>query len=426
MMESTDSLRSQLLEAGIARLDFAFCYYTDTTHLDNLHAFNSAGLEVELDDALRWALHGRDDGIRNYDWFETHGITDEAYGVYSWLITSDSVVRAGEYQLTNPFEIDGSDALYYRTSDSETLITAQTWTSAQPFDDLERIPDNSDVFLRRALAGNPSAPTHTIARLAGDADERTRTLARQHRFLNQRTVNAIDEDQKMALTPNLEPELLEILVESQWSLVRQAVALHPRLSQTSLERLINDPIPQVGVAVAGNQGAPDHLVTRALKRLESLSGNIREDIASDKATPIQALEVLSRDWLLPIRRAVMRNGATPLHVLQSFALECDSAMRAELLQDYGVYLEILDALIGDPDENIRSKAEAKLRAFPQRQRTDSGTDDAEPAGLSKREAWAHQKRIWAQSKLAWQRHNVAYDERTPDDILELFVNDPHG
>jgi hypothetical protein len=410
-----DVLRTRLLEAGITRLDFAYCYYEDTTHVDDLRAFNAEGQEVTMDDALRHAVVSQDGGVSSYSWSSQHG--HGGYGVYSWFVVPDTLVDAGAYQLTFPYEPDGSDVIYYSSPDRQAFVQAAIWTSAESSETIETLPDDPDVFSRRVLAQNPNTPTHLLARLAGDVDAQTRKDAQVHRFLPQRSVKSIENDLGMAFTTQIEPELLEILAQSQWSMVRQAVAKHPLLPQSSLERLAIDPIPQVRIFVLGNPNITEELRSKLLTDLKALPGHLRESIASDEQAPVMALEVRSTDWLMPVHVAVIHNRMTPSSFLFRFAMSSERELRNELLNWHGDKVEVVQALIDDPDDRIRNRVIAALAELPTSRAFDSIglVPDEMPSDFK---SMAHSPHAWVRLKAVWRATQI--------EQLQQFLDDPHG
>jgi hypothetical protein len=174
---------------------------------------------------------------------------------------------------------------------------------------LETLSEHATPDVRRAVALNPAAPTHVLARLAEDIDPGVR-----------------------------------------WCAGRNA-----SLPRELVEQLARDPHVEARVSVAGNPGLPEHL--RDLLWRDN-DGEVRAVVL--RHMPSSALPEAARDPDPRVRVALTIREDLPLEVIEQLAGDDDAQVRRNLVVVAHPPAHVIRRLLKDKDEVVRQVAAERL------------------------------------------------------------------
>lgn len=275
------------------------------------------------------------------------------------------------------------------------------------------LADDPDVRVRAALASNRTVPVEALATLAQDQE------------LSVLTDVLVNPNTPAALAAATAEPLLRSRTDEQLLHVLQAVGgrddvvLPEELLEDAFERLsksrVRDPDMRQMAARDPRTG------TRTLERLaQSADENVRYEVASNTRTPLGALKALAADRSVRVRCAVARNKTLDVGLLQELASDDEPEVRASAATSPRLDPDRLGELILDDAQTVRSAAFRNPATSPaDRARAEATAEHAwleaapRPVDLEERVA----------SKHAEVRMEVAFDERTPQDVLALLAGE---
>lgn len=151
--------------------------------------------------------------------------------------------------------------------------------------------------------------------------------------------------------------------------------------------------------------------------------DLREDVAGNISTPLPTLVKLASDDAVNVRAAIAGNVSSPAAVTTDLSHDDARQVRAAVAGRAELSLEILARLLEDPDSGVRRAAMRHPSAEEAARRHGRLAVEA-PAAVSRHSAPASVDRTAfetkAHSRRAEERIGVAYDARTPADILEFL------
>ena len=257
-----------------------------------------------------------------------------------------------------------------------------------------------DVLLQLAQDGfpveeNPNAPAALLQLVA--EKENSRFAVARHPNTEAETLRRLANDKQnnvqvsVARHPNTPPEILSRFASDDDSFVRGGVARNSAASPELLTILAADAHAAVRFDVARHLQAPldalrllatdnDCEVLDALLRRSDLPNELRSQVQSHRAGVKKRLTWLSRKQLLRrvmggalmreevadkngglARLRAARSSKTSTHVLQTFVNDGEAAVRAALTTNVNTTPEILGALAGDKDPEVRAYVAANPR-----------------------------------------------------------------
>ncbi|HLS33048.1 MAG TPA: hypothetical protein VK039_05630, partial [Brevibacterium sp.] len=275
------------------------------------------------------------------------------------------------------------------------------------------LAEDRDVRVRAALASNRAVPVEVLAALAQDQE------------LSVRTGVLVNPNTSAALAAATAEPLFRSSTDEQLLHVLQAVdrcddvALPEELLEDALERLsksrVRDPDMRQVAARDARTG------TRTLERLaQSADERVRCQVASNTRTPPGVLQALAADPVIRVRCAAAGNKTLAVGLLQELANDEEPEVRASAATSPRLDPGRLGELLLDDAPAVRSAALKNPATSPaDRARAEAALErawwEAAPrrADLEERVA----------SKHAEVRMEVAFDQRTPQDILALLAGE---
>lgn len=288
---------------------------------------------------------------------------------------------------------------------------------------LEELSKNRNELVRREVAGNTKTPSEMLKILAYDSSSEVRRY--------------------VALNWTTPPEAFETLATDPVYMVRDRVAGNRNTPPEILKKFTSDDNAEVRFSVAANPSAPLDLNFRInLLKSSAMEGDEygygRISLAKDPDTPIEIIQLLSKDEDYRVRCSVAANPNTPFEILKGLANE-------KTVDEDTLYSEcVLDHLAKNPSIPISLRQEIievlindDLSPWI---RCDVARNELAPVdvlrSLSKDE-WADVRRAVARNpvtpieiltSLAEDNHSsvreaVAENPRTPEDTLrKLAIN----
>jgi hypothetical protein len=153
-----------------------------------------------------------------------------------------------------------------------------------------------------------------LVALAGDCNANISTIARAHKYCKDQTTQEIERAFQMANHLQTSSEVLRTLARSDWSLIRQAVAQHPKTPSRVLERLLMDVNNEVRLAVETNPNPPK--VRRSILPISSKVEDFGLMIVSDSEISPGVLDRYSTHIVASVRLAVSKHPKTWKSTLQ--------------------------------------------------------------------------------------------------------------
>lgn len=270
-----------------------------------------------------------------------------------------------------------------RTGATRELFAESAQTPAAVLEDLS---EDKRIYLRAAVAGNPSAPEHVLSQLVQDPSAEVRLAV----MSNSRVSDEL------------------------------AVPIAETLLRTSADLGLHS----VLVKVSSAQGMPlsDAVVEEALDRLSKSrvrEPDFRQYVAMHRKTSASTLARLANSKDADVRIAVSANPRTPQDVLEALALDADAGVRRAVASNDRLPQDLLNALLLDDDLDVRIAAYREPDA-------EEEADD-EP-GLSTEMGVAIRPTVptiaelqeMAANTRAEVRIRVAYSEHATPDILAFL------
>lgn len=286
---------------------------------------------------------------------------------------------------------------------------------------LKELSVNRNEDVRRAVAQNPTTPPEILVLLAKDTEYSVR-----HNVAYNRTTPA---------------EALVILAKEAGYMIRAGVARDRNTPPELLEELASDDIAEVRFSVAANPSAPLDLIFRMnLLKSSAAEGDEygfgRASLAKNPDTPVEILELFSKDKDYRVRCGVAENPSTPIEILKELANE-------KTVNEDNLYSQlVLDGVAKNPSiptslrkEIIEVLINDDLSPWIRR---DVARNELAPADVLRslaKDKWADVRRVVAGNpvtpieilnSLAEDDHSsvraaVAENPRTPEDILRKLA-----
>jgi hypothetical protein len=216
---------------------------------------------------------------------------------------------------------------------------------------LERLVHGASLHTLRALAREPTMPTHVLSELVRHPEK----MVREKVALNP---SLAIEDQRLLLgdphvvywsllhNPNLDPTLASELLDHPDLEIRKGAAACPRLPAGDLLRCARHADPALREAAAGNPSLPAAvLVGLTADRVAA----VRAEAASSPRLSPRILEILAADPDKDVRQAVATNPSTPPDVLALLAEDPEEEVRGGVASNPHAPIETLEALGQPPD-----------------------------------------------------------------------------
>jgi hypothetical protein len=276
------------------------CILEQLANDKNITVRQNAFLNPQMPDAVFQRYHKHEASNENS---QTPVTTDSDLSIETLLqiieINQDENYYEGSHYIEKlcskiTLDLDISDKYFMRCAliDNIDLKIALARHPKTPISILETFLKSSSFRLRTLVPQNPNFPANLLIKLLKDKNWKTRKtalLALQKNPLVRRHDEALEKFwQQWEMAQNVETpaEILVELAQSQWVLIREAVALNPKTAMivyktkkkakspdktntpaTLIEKLLVDKNPVVRVAVAKNPNTPVNI-------LEQLANNI--------------------------------------------------------------------------------------------------------------------------------------------------------
>ncbi|TFD35949.1 hypothetical protein E3T40_07260 [Cryobacterium sp. TMT1-19] len=271
--------------------------------------------------------------------------------------------------------------------------------------------DDRDARVRIALAGNEAAPSEALVSLAEDQEPSVRLAV------------VTNPSAPAALAASIAVPLLKTSTDEQLLDVLDAVAtrddiveLTEELLEDALDRLsrsrVRDPDMRRIAADDERAGA------RTLERLaKSADESVRSAVAGNSRTPSATASMLAADPVCEVRAAAAGNEALDIALLVTLAYDDEPRVRASAARRPRLGTALLGELLLDDDRSVRSAAFRN---------PSTGSEDRDRAKAAWERAYQASAPIRADleemvaSRRAEVRMLVAFDSRTPPDILRLL------
>lgn len=238
--------------------------------------------------------------------------------------------------------------------ESDEVRTAVARAEA-PAPALQALASDPDVWVRTAVASNPSAPQGALEALLGDRFAAVRAAAAANESTPAALVAARARDRairvrcEVAARP-VGSDVLTVLAEDPKSKVRQAVAHNAHTPPKMLGRLAKDRCGEVRAAAGHHRDTPPVV-------LRALAGDdywwVRDCVASNKSTPLRALSELTSDEDSDVSFDAARNAAIGPRGLKTLAAHEHWAVRAGAALNPNTPQALLEALAQDDDSDVR-------------------------------------------------------------------------
>ena len=187
---------------------------------------------------------------------------------------------------------------------------------------------SEEVYNRRRVAVNKSAPAEALVILAGDEDDGVR--------------------QALARNTSAPAEVLIKLADDNDPEVRDYVARNTSTPAEVLIKLASDDELSIRFAVARNLSAP----SEALIKLAGDDNDVLHQVAQNESAPPELLIKLASDDDEFVRRSVAFNPSTPSEALVILAGDEDDGVRQALARNTSAPADILVKLAGDRDYEV--------------------------------------------------------------------------
>lgn len=277
-------------------------------------------------------------------------------------------------------------------------------------------------YLREIIAENPSINMTLLKELSLDRNEDVRSaVARNSTTPPEILVFLAKDDAYMvrhnvAQNPTTPPEVLVILASEAGYMLRERVAANRNTPPQTLKDLASDDIAEVRISVALNTFAPLDLNVR-INLLKSFGsegdqyGYGRGFLAADPETPVEILELFSKDKNHVVRCGVAVNPATPIGILKVLAKEESAKGESQIVKarvaenpsiPESLRREVIEDLVNDLEPWIRCHV---------------GWNRLAPEDVL---------RSLAKDKAADVRSAVARNQATPIEVLVLLADDEHS
>jgi len=240
---------------------------------------------------------------------------------------------------TNPSCPDEILTKLAKESDLEVRSAVAENTST-PADVLKTLAKDKDKEVRASVTRNISTPAETLAVMAKSAFLRVSIAENPSISIELLKELSVDKDEYVrhgvALNPNTPPEILQILANDTGYMIRDGVASNRNTPPELLKELALDDNATVRFHVALNPSAPLNLRTKLIKGLATATldeyGYGRGFLAQSPDTPVEVIELFSKDKNHIVRSGVAQNPAAPIGILKILAKEVCAKEESQMVQ----------------------------------------------------------------------------------------------
>ena len=225
---------------------------------------------------------------------------------------------------------------------------------------LELLADDPDVRVRRQLSRNPGTPAHVLAKLAEDVDLQVRSGVASHRAASASVLHQLADEGELALdrcisqNTNACGSVLSRYLDAPDQLVRVNTVFNPNLGCDDLWRFAEDPSAEVRRRVFERLRQQAEIRKVIARFLNDRNRGIREAIAADRHTGMDALETLSRDEDHFVRRQIALNPGSSAKILETLSRDGDGSVRNAVASAPFTPPSLLVKLAGDEDDHVRA------------------------------------------------------------------------
>ncbi|MFX0098664.1 MAG: hypothetical protein ACFFCS_03715 [Candidatus Hodarchaeota archaeon] len=286
---------------------------------------------------------------------------------------------------------------------------------------LEELATHEDRSFRVIAGHNPLTPRKALLPLLDDIEKSVRAHA------------AVNENFPLDLVGELSRGKLEILRKEanfrrdkkkkmfEW-MKRENIARNKQTPTDVLEMLSKDDQALVRTSVAGNGNAPLKILAILAKDPEV---SVRSAVGRNSSTPLEALEMLAKDPEVSVRSAVGKNAKIPPAMLERLAMSDDERVRIAVGRNKITPPNILEVLAKDRAVSVRS-AVGRNENTPL-ETLDRLAKDGEEwvrrvVGMNPRSPQELLQHL-ADDEIKYVRESVGKNESTPVWLLEKLSND---
>lgn len=273
-------------------------------------------------------------------------------------------------------------------------------------------------YLREIIAENPSISMTLLKELSVNRNEDVRSAVAQNPTISPEMLTVLAKDSaymvrhNVAQNPKTPAEVLVILANEAGYMLRECVARNRNTPLQTLKELASDDRAEVRLSVALNTFAPLDLNSR-INHLKSFGtegdefGYGRGFLAANPETPVEILELFSKDKNHVVRCGVAVNPATPISILKVLAKQdSNQIVQARVAENPSIpeslRREVIEDLVNDLEPWIRCHV---------------GWNRFAPVDVLK---------SLAKDKSADVRSAVARNPVTPIDVLILLADDEYN
>jgi hypothetical protein len=275
---------------------------------------------------------------------------------------------------------------------------------------VEVLVEDRDIRVRRTLAENQAVPAEALTKLATDAESSVRLAVIANPGAPVELATSIAA---RLLASSADKDLHDVLRTIGR---RDDLELPAELLESALDRLSKSRVREPDMRLVA--GSDERTGARTLTRLaRSADESIRRAVAENARTPSETVKALSEDADPSIRAAVARNQALDPGLLRVLARDDEPEVRASAAGSVRLDPALLGELLFDEDRSVQSAAFRNPATRP---------EDREKASAEWDRAWREAApsrtdlEAMVASRRAEVRMQVAFDPRTPPDILVLL------
>jgi DNA-binding Xre family transcriptional regulator len=243
----------------------------------------------------------------------------------------------------------------------------------------KRLIRHYSIKLRCSVIKNPNLSIDLLEKLLQDRNPNIRLFALQayqKRYANHENKSNFIIEWETATHPNTPPEKLAALVKSEWLLVREALAMHPRASEaittkgtkvtsTVLEKLAKDKRQSVKICVIENPNTSIELL-EAIIKAEKYSGKTclvglkhLLERAPERAEK-HLLQYHQKMHCVDLSTLILQHPAAPIDLLAKKLRLLSWMERYTITQNPKTSRKILDTLAKDANRVVRAAAKERL------------------------------------------------------------------
>lgn len=297
-----------------------------------------------------------------------------------------------------------------RTFASREFFAASQRT---PIEVLKSLVSDKSPRVRELLASNVSATAGILKSLANDQDSVVRLAV----FNNPETSDDIANSIAHGLLAESANQALYKILNSIAS--RTDVEVSKEVVQDALEKLSKSRVrePDMRCIVGGDSRASGNTLGALSK---SAVDNVRCAVAGNVSAPIAVLDLLAVDLASDVRAAVAGNPMASTSALKELSLDSTTSVRVAAAKNPKLPPEALQRLEEDHDSQVSNLARRHpLSRYNSTQQKEVERSEA-PSNSNKPRSVLEEM---AAATLATTRIRVAYEKRTPADILKFLSGD---